>query len=145
MSTMGQRKAALYLASLDAADQHALLSALPAEQARAIRPLIAVVRAKGWQGRDLVTRALSSEMRGLTAETSLSIEDFLTLTKLLPPDWMARLFAASAAIDTKFLLSLVDVSKARQVRGYLDEVQRMPSRLREALLIEAAELARTAS
>ncbi len=145
MSGVGQRKAALYLASLDAADQHALLSALPAEQARAIRPLIAFVTAKGWQGREVVTRALSSEMRGLTPETSLSIEDFLKLTKLLPADWMARLFAASAAIDTRFLLSLVEVSKAKQVRAHLGEVQRMPARLREALLIEAADLAGSAA
>jgi hypothetical protein len=77
----------------------------------------------------------------LTVGSSLSIEHFLTLTKVLPPDWIARLFAASAAIDKKFLLSLLDLPVAKKVRSHLDEVREMPSRLREALLIEAAELA----
>jgi hypothetical protein len=139
MTTVGQRKAALYLASLAPGDQQELLAALPADQARLIKPLIAQVTAKGWHLGDLATRALVAEIRGLTKESSLSIEDFLKLTKVLPPDWTARLFAASAAIDTKFLLSLVELPKAKQVRVHLEGIGRMPVRLKEALLAEAAE------
>ena len=141
MSTLGQRKAALYLASLASAEQRALLAALPADQARAIKSLIEHVVARGWHHNEIATRALASEIRGLTAGSSLSVEDFLALTKVLPADWTARLFAASAAIDTKFLLSLLDLPVARRVRGHLGEVARMPERLRDALLAEAAELA----
>jgi hypothetical protein len=118
---------------------------LPAEQARVIKPLIEQVIAKGWHQSEIAGRALASEIRGLTAETSLSIDDFLTLTKTLPADWTARLFAASAAIDMKFLLSLLDLPVAKRVRAHLSEVQRMPSRLKEALLAEAAESAVVAS
>jgi len=145
MSTIGQRKAALYLASLAPAEQRALLAALPAEQARAIRGLIEHVVAKGWHHGEIASRALASEIRGLTAGSSLSIDDFLALTKELPADWTARLFAASAALDTKFLLSLLDLPLAKLVRVHLKEVRRMPDRLKDALLAEAAELAVAAS
>lgn len=145
MSTIGQRKAALYLASLAPLEQRNLLAALPAEQARAITPLVAQVVAKGWHHAEIAGRALASEIRGLTAETSLSIDDFLALTKVLPADWTARLFAASAAIDMKFLLSLLDLPVAKRVHAHLGQVQRMPARLKEALLAEAADSAATVS
>ena len=145
MTTVGQRKTALYLASLAPIEQRALLAALPAEQVRAIRPLIEQVVAKSWHHGEVAGRALASEIRGLTAGSSLSIDDFLALTKVLPADWTARLFAASAAIDMKFLLSLLDLPVAKRVRAHLGEVQRMPVRLKEALLAEAADSAVTAA
>jgi hypothetical protein len=110
-----------------------------------IKDLIEHVVANGWHHREIATRALASEIRGLTAGSSLSIDDFLALTKALPADWTARLFAASAAIDTKFLLSLLDLQVAKRVRVHLEEVRRMPERLKDALLAEAAELAVAAS
>ncbi|HTD29457.1 MAG TPA: hypothetical protein VK660_08735 [Xanthomonadaceae bacterium] len=145
MTTSGQRKAALYLASLAPVEQRTLLAALPVEQSRVIRNLIGQIVAHGWDRGDLAGRALASEIRGLTAGTSISIDGFIALTKVLPADWTARLFTASAAIDKKFLLSLLELPVAKRVREHLAEVQRMPVRLQEALLAEAAESAAATS
>ena len=145
MTTPGQRKAALYLASLTPADQRILLAALPAEQARTIRPLIDVVAANRWHHRDIAGRALAAEIRGLTAGTSMSIDAFLALANELPADWTARLVAASAVIDTKFMLSLLDLPVAKRVRAHLADLPRLPDRLKEALLAEAAESTATES
>lgn len=145
MTTLGQRKAALYLSSLAPIEQRNLLAELPAEQARVVSLLLTKIVTKGWHHPEIAGRALASEIHGLTAESSLSIDDFLALTKVLPADWTARLFSASAAIDMKFLLSLLDLPVARQVRIHLGQVQRLPDRLKEALLAEAADSAITAS
>ena len=69
----------------------------------------------------------------------------LALAKVLPADWTARLFAANAAIDAKFLLALLDAPLAQRVQEQLNRVQRLPERLKDALLAEAADSVRTAA
>lgn len=137
MSTAGQRKAALYLASLASDDQAKLLAALPAATALAVRPLVAQVVANGWDDRALVSEALAEEIRGLTVQSSLSIDVILGLAKQLPADWTARLFAANSALDSRFLTALLDAPLDKQVHGHLAAAPRLPERLRHALLAEA--------
>jgi len=141
----GHRKAALYLASLAPEEQRVLIAALPVDAARAIKPLIAQVMAHGWNDTEIVSRALAEEIRGLTAQSSLSVDALLALAKVLPPDWTARLFAANAAIDAKFLLALLDAPLAPRVQEQLNRVHRLPERLKDALLAEAADSVRTAA
>lgn len=145
MNPAGLRKTALYLATLAPEEQQALIDALPSEAARAVRPLIAHVIAQGWNAPELVGRALAEEMRGLTAQSALSVDALLALGKVLPPDWTARVFAANPAVDTKFLLALVESPAAARVQEQLDRVPRLPEKLREALLAEAADSVRTAA
>jgi len=137
MTATGQRKAALYLASLAPEEQRSLLATLPAETARTIRPLVAQVVTNGWHDAELVGRALAEEIRGLTAQTSLSIDELLALTQAMPADWTARLFAANAGLDSKFMLALLGAPLAKRVQAHLLEVPRLPERLRDALLAEA--------
>ncbi|MFT3806720.1 hypothetical protein [Arenimonas sp.] len=144
MSAHGLRKTALYLASLPADEQRSLLVALPAEAQRALKPLIAHVAAQGWAAPELVGRVLAEEMRGLTAESALSVDALLALGKTLPADWTARVFAATPAIDSKFLLGLLDTPLEQRVQEHLAAVPRLPDRLRDALLAEAAASVRTA-
>lgn len=145
MNPTGQRKAALYLASLGGAEQRAILESLPSEAARSLRPLIAQVVANGWADAELVGRALAEEIRGLTSQSSLSIDALLALAKVLPADWTARLLTANTAIDGSFLLALLDAPLARQVQAEQARIPRLPERLKDALLAEAAASVRTAA
>lgn len=145
MTGVGLRKAALYLASLDARDRRKLVDALPAEARAALRPLIAQVIANGWNCQELVGRALAEEIRGLTSQTSLSVDSLLALAKDLPADWTARVLAANSATDARFLVGLLDTTAAARVRAELDQVPQLPERLREALLAEAAATLRHAA
>jgi flagellar motor switch protein FliG len=144
MNPAGLRKSALYLASLAPGEQRALLAALPAEARVALVPLIAQVTAQGWQSSDVVSRVLAEEMRGLTSDTALSIDALLAMAKVLSPDWTARVFAANAAVDSKFLLAVLDKPLARRVQTHLEHLPRLPDRLREAVLAEAAASIRSA-
>ena len=144
MTAAGLRKAALYLASLAAEDRRVLLSVLPAATRAALRPLIAQVVANGWNSPELVARALAEEIP-MTSLTALSVDTVLALAKALPPDWTARVLAANATEDPRFLLGLLEPLRARAVAEQLDPVKRLPERLREALLIEAAASVRQAA
>lgn len=137
MTSVGQRKAALYLSSLAADEQRLLLSALPADAASSLKPLLATIAANGWNHPELVGRALAEDIRGLTAQTSLSIDGLLELVKSLPPDMTARLFAANVAMDAKFMLALLDAPSAKAVQLQLSRVPVLPTRLKDALLAEA--------
>jgi len=136
MSSAGQRKAALYLASLNSGDQRLLLNALPAATQRELRPLIAQVVANGWHEPELVGEVLASELRGLTARTALSVEQLLAFSQHNPADWTARLFAANSGLDSRFLVALLDGTRARRVEGEMQRVSSLPPKLREALLDE---------
>lgn len=144
MTAIGHRKAALYLASLAPEEQRTLMAALPAATARMIKPLVAQVIANGWHDSELVGRALAEEIRGLTAQTSLSIDALLALAKAMPPDWTARLFAANAALDSRFMVALLDAPLAKRVQEELTKVPRLPDRLKDAILAEAQASVRVA-
>lgn len=143
-ATTGQRKAALYLASLSPRDSQALLSLLPASSTRVLQPLLRQIAANGWNDPSLAQEALADEVRGLTAQSSLSIDALLALSKVLPADWTARLFASNSALDSRFLLALLDGPASRRVGADLARYPRLPERLRDALLIEAQASVRMA-
>lgn len=138
-TTQGQRKAALYLASLPMDEQHKLLVALPSDVARSIKPLITQIVANGWNDDEVIGKVLADEIRGLTAHSSLSVEVIIALASALPDDWTARLFVANSAVDPKFLLALLDNPHAKRVQLEVAKVQRLPEKLKEALLSEAAD------
>ena len=85
-ATAGQRKAALYLASLSPRDSQVLLSRLPASSSRTLEPLLRQIAANGWNDRSLAEAALADEIRGLTAQSSLSVDALLALSRVLPSD-----------------------------------------------------------
>ena len=143
-TSAGQRKAALYLASLSPRDSQVLLSLLPASSTRMLNPLLRQISSNGWNERSLVEEALADEIRGLTAQTSLSIDALLALSKVLPADWTARLFASNSALDSRFLLALLDSPASNRVGAELARYPKLPERLRDALLIEAQASVRKA-
>jgi hypothetical protein len=136
MSLAGQRKAALYLSSLAVSEQRTLLAGLPAATACALRPLIAQVVAHGWNDPELVNEVLAEELRGLTARTALSVETLLAFSQQMPADWTARVFAANSGLDSRFMVALLDGPQARRVEQGMQDVPRLPPKLREALLDE---------
>jgi hypothetical protein len=140
MSTLGKRKAALYLASLAQCDRNVLLKGVPAsiknELCRMIENIPVDVRADN----DLITEILGKDLVGLTIDTSHSIEQLLKLAEFLEPVWLARIFTANSSMDAKFLLALLDQKKADKVSRHIRDVPFLPSSLKSALLIEASNI-----
>lgn len=134
------RKVALYLASLDERERKALTMGLPAASMQVLQPLVADVIRRGWRDPELVGRALAEDMRGLTAQSALPVETLSKLADRLPADWIARVFAANPAIDTHFLVAMLDAPVSLQVRDELKRVPKLPEKLREAILAEAGKL-----
>lgn len=135
-ATHGQRKAALYLASLSPRDQQALLAQLPPATTRLLQPLSADLARRGWDERDLVHRVLAEDLQGLSAH-GLDIEALLSLTTTLPADWSARLLAANGSVDPAFMLALLEDASAARVKAHLARAPRIPEALRAALVAEA--------
>lgn len=141
MSTSGERKSALLLMSLHPADRRHLLARLPAQTARRLRGLIDELNRARLPAAELAEAALADEVRGLTASTSLTVEQLLQLASVLPPAWFARVLAAWNGVDPGFCLALLDERRAGAVREELKRLQRLPARLLEALREESAALA----
>ena len=139
MNTPGQRKAALYLASLPQDDQMQLLTVLPSDVASGLRALIAQIVTNGWNDAEIVNQILADEIRGLTVHSSISVENVMALASALPDDWTARLFVANSAVDPKFLLALLETQHAKRVQAEILNVQRLPEQLKAALLVEALD------
>lgn len=140
MSAVGLRKVALYLATLDERERKALTAGLPAAALQALQPLISEVIQRGWRDPELVGRALAGDMQGLTAQSALPVETLSRLAQRLPADWIARIFAANPAIDTHFLVAMLDAPVSLQVRDELRRIPKLPEKLREAILAEAGRL-----
>lgn len=140
MSAVGLRKVALYLATLDERERKALTAGLPAASMQALQALISEVIQRGWRDPELVGRALAGDMQGLTAQSTLPVETLAKLAQRLPADWIARIFAANPAIDTHFLVAMLDAPVSLQVRDELKRIPKLPEKLREAILAEAGRL-----
>lgn len=141
MSSVGLRKTALYLASLDERERKSLTSGLPTSAVQTLQPLVEELVQRGWCDPELVGRVLAEDLRGLTPQTTLPVEALAKLADRLPASWIARIFAANPAIDTHFLVALLDAPVSRQVREELKRMPKLPEKLREAILAEAGELA----
>lgn len=141
MSTAGERKCALLLLTLRSSDRQRLLAALPSGSARTIRRLIAELENLPWPVAELAETLLSDEMRGLTARTSLDLDQLVALSKALPPAWFARVLSVWAGVDRAFCLALLDDAASTEVRGELERMAPLPPKLIEALKAEAMVLA----
>jgi hypothetical protein len=141
MSAIGQRKAALFLATLSAAERRTLLATLPASTVRGLKPLVDELLRRGWTAREPMERVLADDLRGLTAETTLDVEQMMRLAGQLPPEWYARVLAAAGPVDHEFMLALLDAGYARRVRAEMAGAKALPPVLAQALLAEAMQLA----
>ncbi|MBN7138314.1 hypothetical protein A7A76_04320 [Lysobacter enzymogenes] len=141
MSTLGERKSALLLMSLHPADRRQLLARLPRASARTLRALIAELERSPLPVAQLAEAVLADEVRGLTASTSLRIEQLVALSERLSPAWFARVLLAWTGVDRSFCLSLLDERRAAAVREELRRLDRLPPKLVEALREESLRMA----
>jgi len=140
MSTMGERKCALLLVTLRSSDRRRLLAALPAGPARTIRHLVDELERLPWPVAELAETLLSDEMRGLTARTSLDLDQLVALSKTLPSAWFARVLSVWAGVDRAFCLALLNDAASTEVRGELERMAPLPPKLIDALKAEAMVL-----
>lgn len=141
ISTRGERKCALMLATLAAADQRQLLSALPAASAVRIRTLLKELTALRVPVAELAPALLADEVAGLTAQTSLDVEQLMELATTLPDVWFARVLTAWGEVDRSFCVSLLERGRSQAVGRALTDVPRLPPRLTQALKAEAVSRA----
>lgn len=142
MSTSGERKCALLLASLSGKERRRLLKKLPAASAATIRGLIRELEAMKLPLAALADELLADEMRGLTARTSLGLDPLVGLSERLPPAWFARVLSAWPEVDRAFCLAMLDADAAAAVRRELDALPALPPKLVDALRAESAFRAR---
>lgn len=141
MNAIGLRKTALYLASLDERERKRLTSELPVAATQALQPLVSEIVRRGWGDPELTGRLLAEDMQGLTAQSVLPVETLSRLAERLPADWIARIFAANPALDTHFLVAMLEAPVSLRVREELRHTPKLPEKLREAILAAAGEAA----
>ena len=144
MSTSGERKCALLLASLGKKERRKLLQKLPARSAATIRGLIGELEAMKLPLAVLADELLADEMRGLTARTSLGLDQLVQLSGSLPPSWFARVLSAWPEVDRAFCLAMLDQQTAAAVRDELESMRPLPPKLIDAIRAESAVCAQTA-
>lgn len=142
MSSLAERKSALFLMTLRRADRRELLARLPTDAGRRIRGLVAELERMPFPVAELAADVLADEVRGLTATMSLDLDQLLALSRRLSPIWFARVLAVWPNVDRTFCLSLLEPPVAAAVKRELTALPALPAKLTEALRAEAAALAR---
>lgn len=138
MSSLGERKCALLLASLRKSDRRRLLRQLPLPSAHSIRQLLAQLDKLPFAVDTLADDLLAEEVRGLTARTSLELEQLVALSRDLSPSWFARVLSVWTGVDRNFCLAMLEREIAIEVGRELAAMTTMPPKLVEAIKIEAA-------
>lgn len=90
---------------------------------------------------DLAGELLGQEILGLTASTSLDLDQLISLSTRLSPAWFARVLSVWVGIDRSFCLNLLDQVFAEEVRKELMLIEALPIRLVDALKAEVLALA----
>lgn len=139
-TTLGQRKTALMMMTLRSSDRRQLLSRLPRAAADPLRRLIAELEAMPWPVAELADELLAEEVRGLTARTSLELDQIVALSRRLPPVWFARALAAWPGIDRNFCISLLDPALALEVRQELVRMGTLSPKLADAIKAEVVAM-----
>jgi len=140
MNALAERKCALFLTTLCRGDRRRLMSQLPVETSRRIRQLLAELEAMPFPVAEVASEVLADEVRGLTAATTLDLDQLVALSRRLSPAWFARVLVAWPNVDRMFCLSMLESPAAGSVRRELAAHSALPPRLMEALQAEASAL-----
>ena len=144
MSTLGERKCALLLATLHRRDRRRLLRQLPPLAAKAIRTLVAELEALPIQVADLAENVLADEVTGLTLQTTPSLEQLVALSRRLSPAWFARVLSVWGGVDRAFCLAMLDDRFARAVCAEGSNAVVLPPKLADAMRAEILVLVQQA-
>lgn len=139
-TTLGQRKTALMMMTLRKSDRRQLLARMPRAAADPLRHLIAELESMPWPVADLVDELLAEEVRGLTARTSLELDQIVALSRRLQPVWFARALAAWPGIDRNFCVSLLDPAVALEVKQELVRMGTLSPKVADAIKAEVVAL-----
>lgn len=137
MSTLGERKCAVLLASLNTRDRRRMLAQLPQVSTRNIRTLLAELESMPFPVQSLADELLADEMLGLTARTSLELEQLVALSRRVPAPWFARVLSVWTGVDRNFCLAVLETDIAERVRRELRQMPELPPKLIQAIKAEA--------
>jgi hypothetical protein len=135
--TVAERKCALFLTTLRRRDRRRVLAALPRESAACVRALVRQLEALALPIAELAADVLADDVRGLTATTSLQLDDLLRLSDRLDPVWFARVLAVWPNVNRTFCLSMLPTPTATIVRRELALLPELPAKLADAVQAEA--------
>lgn len=144
MSSVGERKCALLLTTLHASDRRRLLARLPESSARVIRALVAELERQPMPVAEAAQEVLAQELQGLTATTSLDLDQLIGLSRRLPAPWFAHVLSVWTGVDREFCLATLDRENGEAVRSQMSQMPPMPPQLVAAIRAEAARLAQLA-
>ncbi len=145
MSQNGLRKAALYLSSITAHDRHFLLTELPRSVGAELSTLIHELASNQLNDSNVISELLGDEIRGLTIESSHSINELYQLSKMVSPEWFARIISANSSMDPRFLIALLDEKVAEKVKRSIGGVSDLPPMLKDSILKESSMLVKAMS
>lgn len=141
MSSLAERKCALFLTTLRASDRRRLLQRLPDATARQVKSLLNELESLAFDVAGLAAEVLGDEVRGLTTTTTIDLSQLVALSDRLSPPWFARVVAVWPNLDRNFCLSMLEAPVAAGVKRELTALGTLPPRLAEALKSEALTLA----
>lgn len=106
-----------------------------------VRALVSELESMPFPVEALADELLADEVRGLTARTSLELEQLVELSRQLPSAWFARVLSVWTGMDRNFCLAVLDVDVGAKVRHELELMPGLPTKLVEAIKAEAAAMA----
>lgn len=137
------RRAALITSVMDSGSRNRLLASLdPATAEQLVFETKEVCR-RGWNRRELVDLILASE-EGKNSHLDSKVTDMRILAGHLDSASFSRVLAAHGSGREDFLLSLLDIDYAQEVRRHLSDMPVLPKRLHVATLAAAEEMAKCA-
>ena len=89
---------------------------------------------------ELANELLATEVRGLTASTSLDLDQLIDLSECLPPVWFAYVLSVWTSVDREFCLATLDRGIAIAVRRELKSITLLPPKLVDALRAQATAM-----
>lgn len=106
-----------------------------------IRTLVTQLEALPLPIADLAQSLLGDEVRGLTARTSLDLEQLVDISRRLSPEWFARVLSVWTGVNRTFCVALLDADVAAEVKRELAGLRPIPPKLVEAMKAEVLALA----
>jgi hypothetical protein len=140
MNSVGFRKAAIFLATLPTAEQNKLLANFSNTVSEKVKLLIEQVQNFNCNNPETLHSLLDDNEVQPNLDSKISMNAYYELSKSLSDDWLARVLVANSIENTNFVFSLMDSSHVIRLRNEMKKVPDLPVKLKEAILIEAANL-----
>jgi hypothetical protein len=134
------RKAALLMSLMEPDQVKKVLATQSAESAASLKSAISQIARNGWNRRQVVESALGIRLDAMGDGDTIGVEDLMGLAERIDSSVFSRVLVAVQLPDPDFVISMLDLRCAQQVRESMRSMPTMPNSLRAATLASAARL-----